>query len=178
VTIRDEPSDRPPGRPVRRGVSLLAILITLAGVALIAGLAIPLWFSRHEVTLDNAALLFARDLRAAQTRAAVLGVPLRMELSEHGWSARNDDGVQVLRSGSTEPLLRELDADGVFEGVTLAEIRFGPENSVDFGPLGEWRESGSVELRFRGEVRRVVVTAPRGDIRIEGLQRPTAPDSL
>ena len=44
----------------------------LAGVALVAGLAIPLWFSRHDVTLDNAALLLVRDLRATQSRAAIL----------------------------------------------------------------------------------------------------------
>jgi hypothetical protein len=172
VTTREERRAPAARRPIRQGVSLLAILVTLASVALVAGLAIPLWFSRHEVTLDNAALLFARDLRATQGRSAILGEPLRLELDEHGWSAKHADGEQVKRSGSEEPLQRRLDADGVFEGVTLEAIRFGPGDSVDFGSLGEWKESGSVQLCFRGESRRIVVTAPRGDIQIEGLQRP------
>jgi hypothetical protein len=123
------------------------------------------------VTLDNAALLFVRDLRATQSRAAVLGEPLLLELDEHGWHARSSSGQQIPRAGSDEPLMRRLDANGVFEGVTLCAIRFGEDDSVAFGPIGEWKESGSVELCFRGETRRIVVTAPSGDVRIEGLRR-------
>jgi Tfp pilus assembly protein FimT len=171
VTIPSEPRDLAVRSTERRGVSLLTILLTLAGVALVAGLAIPLWFARHEVTLDNAALLLVRDLRATQSRAAILGEPMQFELDQHGWQAKLSNGEPVLRAGSDEPLMRRIDADGVFEGVTLSEIQFGADHAVAFGPIGEWKESGSVELHFRGETRRIVVTAPRGDIRIEGLQR-------
>ena len=171
MTTPSESRDRAVRTSGRRGVSLLTILLTLAGVALVAGLAIPLWFARHEVTLDNAALLLVRDLRATQGRAAILGEPLEFVLDPHGWQAKQSDGEQVLRAGSTEPLMRKLDENGVFDGVTLSDIQFGADRSVSFGPIGEWKESGSVELSFRGETRRIVVTAPRGDIRIEGLQR-------
>ena len=163
-----DPAARSTGR---RGVSLLTILLTLAGVALVAGLAIPLWFSRHDVTLDNAALLLVRDLRATQSRAAILGEPLQFELDQLGWRAKLSDGQQVNRAGSDEPLMRKLDANGVFEGVTLSEIQFGEDHSVAFGPIGEWKESGSIVLSFRGETRRIVVSAPHGDIQIEGLKR-------
>lgn len=173
----EAPSTPAGRRSVRLGVSLLTILVTLAAVALVAGLAIPLWFSRHDVTLDNAALLLARDLRAAQGRAAILGVPLKVELSEHGWTARFHDGTGVLRAGSDEPLRRALDADGVFEGVSLGLIQFGADSAVEFGPLGEWVESGSVELRFRGEARRLVLTGPHGEIEIVGLGPSRSIDS-
>jgi len=171
VTTSSESEDPAHRSTERRGVSLLTILLTLAGVALVAGLAIPLWFSRHDVTLDNAALLLVRDLRATQSRAAILGEPLLLELDLHGWHAKSSDGQQVNRAGSDEPLMRRLDANGVFEGVTLSEIQFGDDHSVAFGPIGEWKEGGSIVLSFRGETRRIVVSAPRGDIRIEGLQR-------
>ena len=174
MTTPSEPRSPAPPSAGRRGVSLLTILLTLAGVALVAGLAIPLWFARHEVTLDNAALIFVRDLRATQSRAAILGEPVWLELAENGWRAKLGDGQPVLRAGSEEALMRSLDADGVFEGVKLADIRFGEDHSVEFGPIGEWKESGSVELHFRGETRRVVVTAPRGDIQIEGLEHSSA----
>ena len=50
----------------KAGVSLLVVLIILAALALAAGLAIPAFFARHRVTLDNAAKLIARDLRVHQ----------------------------------------------------------------------------------------------------------------
>ena len=44
-----------PGAAGRRGISLLVILVSLLLIGLAAGLAIPAWYARHEVTLDNAA---------------------------------------------------------------------------------------------------------------------------
>src|SRR5215204_5902831 len=60
-------------RPRVRGIGLLGVVLTLGCVALLAGLIIPAFFGRHTVTLDNAALLLARDLRAVQNRAAHTG---------------------------------------------------------------------------------------------------------
>jgi len=166
-----------PAHDLRRGgVGLLPILVTLALVALIAGLAIPLWFGRHEVTLDNAALLLARDLRAIQNRAAFLGRGARVVFDAHGWQGTDSAGAPLARFGGTESFRRRLDADGVFEGVTLQAIRFGEDRALEFGPRGEALEGGSIELHFRGEVRRVVLSAPQGSVRVEGLARPWSDD--
>ena len=44
----------------------------LQNVTSAAGLAIPAYFGRSEVTLENAAILLAKDLRAAQNRSAFM----------------------------------------------------------------------------------------------------------
>lgn len=157
-------------------MSLLAILVTLAAIALVAGVAIPFWFGRHDVTLDNAALLLARDLRAVQNRAAFLGEPATLRFHEHGWEAFDADGRTLSRYGGEERFVRRLDADGVFEDVTLRAIGFGEDDAASFGAHGEALESGSLEVHFRDEQRRVVLTAPTGEVRIEGLARPWADD--
>jgi len=152
-------------------VGLLVILVTLAAIALLAGLAIPFWFGRHEVTLDNAAQLLARDLRAVQNRAAFLGEPARVRFHEHGWDAVDPTGEILSRYGGEELFVRQLDADAVFEGVTLRAIRFGDDAVLVFGAQGDALEAGSLELLFRGERRLVRVTAPEGEVLIEGLAR-------
>jgi Tfp pilus assembly protein FimT len=153
-------------------VSLLAILVTLAAIALVAGIAIPAWFSRHDVTLDNAALLLARDLRAVQNRAAFLGEPARLQFDEHGWKATDSSGRLLSRYGGEEPFSRRLDADGVFEDVSLRAIQFGEDDAVSFGPDGTALEGGSLEVHFRSEHRLVRLSMPQGEVHIEGMARP------
>ena len=63
----------------RAGVSLLVMLIVLAVMAIVAGVAIPAYFGRHGITLDNAARLLARDLRVAQNMAGFEGQPCTFE---------------------------------------------------------------------------------------------------
>jgi len=159
-------------------VGLLPILVTLALVALLAGIAIPVWFSRHDVTLDKAALLLARDLRATQNRAAFLGKDARLVLDRHGWRACDADGDTLSRLGGEERIERRLDADGVFEGVTLEAIRFGEDAAVAFAANGDALESGSLELHFRGELRRLTLAAPHGRVEVDGLARTWNDDGL
>jgi type II secretory pathway pseudopilin PulG len=155
-------------------VGLLAILATLAVIALLAGLTIPYWFGRHEVTLDNAARLLARDLQAVQNRTAFLGEPARVRFHEHGWEATDSAGEVLTRYGGEEPFARRLDADAVFEGVTLQAIAFGDDAALDLGTHGEPLEEGSLVVTFRGERRLVRVTLPHGEVLIEGLARGPA----
>lgn len=154
-------------------MGLLAILVTLAAIALLAGLTIPYWFGRHDVTLDNAARLLARDLHAVQNRAAFLGEPARVRFHEHGWEATDPAGELLTRYGGEEPFVRRLDSDAVFEGVTLQAIEFGDDAALDLGSRGEPLEEGSLEVVFRGERRLLRVTTPHGDVLIEGLARPS-----
>ncbi len=149
---------------------MLTILLSLLVVALVAGLAIPAWFSRHEVTLDNAALLLARDLHATQGRASQLGVSTRLELGPDGWRALDEEGSPLERAGE-ERIERRLSADAVFEGVSLAAISFGPDRAMSFGPAGQALEGGSVVLRFRGHERRLAVEPASGRVTIDGLAR-------
>jgi len=54
-----------------RGVSLLQLILSLLLLTVLASVSIPLWFARGDVTLENAMLLLARDLRHVQDMAVM-----------------------------------------------------------------------------------------------------------
>ena len=56
----------------------------MAVISLVAGMAVPLYFERGEVTLENAAIQMAHDLRSAQNRAAFLGRSTSVEFLPEG----------------------------------------------------------------------------------------------
>jgi len=153
------------------GVNLGGVLASLALVALLAGVVIPTFFGRHEVTLDNAAILLARDLRSVQNRAAHLGQPATLRFDAHGWCAYDVLGRPLTRFASSERIERRLDADAVFEGVTLERIEFGPEAELRFDASGHPDRGGALEVVYRGERRRLSLVAADGRVTLEGLER-------
>lgn len=166
-------------RPHRRaGLGLGSVIASLAAVALIAGVAIPIFFARHGVTLDNAAILLARDLRSVQNRAAHLGQSTTLRFDANGWCAFDARGRPLKQFGSEEPIERRLDADAVFEGVTLETMRFGAESAVRFDPSGRPDRGGSLEVVYRGERRRLELSPTDGRVVLAGLQRAWSDEGL
>jgi len=163
------PSDESPER--RRGIDLGGVIASLAAVALLAGLVIPAFFGRGAVTLDNAAVLLARDLRSAQNRAAHLGQPTSMRFDAHGWWALDARGAPLERFSSNERIERRLDVDAVFEGVQLEEIEFGPEAEVHFDPSGRPDRGGTLQVVYEGERRTLRLSPTDGRITIDRLER-------
>jgi hypothetical protein len=169
---------RSSARPARRaGVGLGGVIASLAAVALIAGVAIPTFFARHAVTLDNAAILLARDLRSVQNRAAHLGQSTTLAFDAHGWRAFDALGRPLKRFASDELIERRLDADAVFEGVTLEELRFA-ESAVRFDASGRPDRGGSLEVAYRGERRRLLLSPTDGHVTLEGLRRAWSDEGL
>ena len=164
--------------PRRAGISLGGVIASLAVVALIAGIAIPTFFARHAVTLDNAAILLARDLRSVQNRAAHLGQTTTLRFDEHGWRAFDALGRPLQRFGSQERIERRLDADAVFEGVTLESLSFGADSAVRFDAAGRPDRGGSLEIVYRGERRRLILSPGDGHLVLEGLERPWSDEGL
>lgn len=164
--------------PQRAGVSLGGVIASLAVVALIAGIAIPTFFARHGITLDNAAILLARDLRSVQNRAAHLGQPTTLRFDAHGWRAFDALGKPLMRFASEERIERRFDTDAVFEGVTLEVLRFGDGAEVHFDPSGRPDRGGSLEVVYRGERRHLSLSRADGHVSIEGLERPWSDEGL
>lgn len=154
----------------RGGFTLLELLISLMTIAVVASVAIPFYFSRPDVTLENAAILLAKDLRAAQNRAAFLGEETILEILPDG------DGYQVLdRHGAPVdhprnqlPFERRYGIDAVFRGVHIDRVDFGGDRRLVFGPRGEPREAVSLVLRYGDDERRVLVDPPYGHVTIVG----------
>lgn len=158
----------------RRGFTILELMITLALITLVAALAIPAFYSRPEVTLENATRLLLRDLRAAQNRAARLQSEVRFHLLAEGRGYRvvlPDDRPlpDPLRPG---PFERDYGRDAVFEGVRITRADLGPDDAIRFGPYGFSDEGGVLELTYGGASCRVEVEPLTGRLRVSGLSEP------
>lgn len=158
----------------RRGVGLLGVLGSLLTMALLAGVVIPGFFNRPSVTLDNAAILLANDLRVTQNRASHLGRPLVFHFDEAGYRVTDSRG----RPAGSWPGVGQIDRaygdGGIFEGVEFAGVEFGKDRALTYTARGEATREGSLKLLFRGEERRLYVERKSGRIHIVGLHRAWA----
>jgi hypothetical protein len=168
-----------PGARARRGISLLVVLLALSLVAVLAIVAIPLYFSRPAVTLDNACDVLKRDLRAAQGSATLSSSSATFVFLEDGWHALDATGEPIVVVGETHALLRRFSHDGVFDGVRVARIEFGPDHAVHIDRDGLLGETGELVLEFGGERRRVVIEKGAGYVLVDPPESsvPNAPGS-
>jgi Tfp pilus assembly protein FimT len=155
----------------RKGVSLLVILLTLAVMAIAAGLAIPAFYSQHGVTLDNAARLLARDLRVAQNLAGFEGQPCTFQFlpEGRGWRVVDEQGLVIERPDQKGRFERDLTVDGVFEGVRLEHIDFSGAGEVHFDRAGRALPGGTLLVSFEGQSRVLRVVALSGRLILNGL---------
>jgi len=153
--------------PPRRGISLLVVLVSLVVVGLVAGIAIPTFFHRPEVTLDNACRLMARDLRAAQNYAAFLGRPVAVVFSGHGYEAIDLEAGPLQRGPHGTELRRSYREEGIFDGIRLEDVAF-PDSTLVFSPDGEVLTPGGLVIRFRDDERELRVVEGSGKITIGG----------
>jgi Tfp pilus assembly protein FimT len=155
----------------KRGVDLRHFLVVLAGIGAIAAVAVPIWFGRAPVTLDNAAMLLARDLRGAQNLAVVSAAPLTIRFDADGYRVETVDGTPAVNARTGDEFTRRWSRDAVFRGVRLVEVALdGGSQAIEFDRYGYAHPGGRLVLEFRGARRSVVVEAPRGLVAIEGLR--------
>jgi hypothetical protein len=152
----------------RRGVSLLTVLCSLSFVALVAIIAIPMFFGRHTITLDNACKLLSRDLRALQNRAALEKQTMQLAFDVDGWVATDSFGHEVEGLGESHPLVRRFSSDGVFEGVRITKIEVGPRSALAVDTRGLVTEGGRLVLEFDGETREVAIERGSGTLTVVG----------
>jgi prepilin-type N-terminal cleavage/methylation domain-containing protein len=153
----------------RSGFTILELLLSLGAISIIACIAVPAWFERSEVTLDNACRLLARDLRLAQNRAAVTGEHTSLEFLVDGTGYRVVADELLLEHPRTGlPFRRSYPADAVFEGVDVSEVELtNGGRRITFTPTGKAFGGGSVTLGFMGDERRVFVEETSGYVTIE-----------
>lgn len=147
------------------------MLFVLLAIAIIASLAIPAWFNRSEVTLDNAAKLLARDLRDTQNRASSLNEDLWFVFREDGdgYAVIDADGKRVVGPLGSGPFERLYSANAIFEGVDIQRVELGEGRAIRFDAAGRAYGAGAVYLRFHDDVRVVTILPETGRIEIKGL---------
>jgi len=154
----------------RRGFTILELVLALTMVSAVATLAIPAYFDRGDVTLENAAVLLARDIRAAQNRSAYLGEPARIEFYADGagYRATTWKGRIIHNPRTEEPFVRDYSQDGVFEGVLFLEVEMGDEGLLRFDARGRALDGGSVVLGYGSDRRTLLIESGTGKISILG----------
>lgn len=169
---------RGPLHRIRRGFTILELALCLALVSLVAMLAVPSYFAQTDVTLENAAVLLAQDLRAAQNRAAVRGVGMALFFDEGGAGYRCYElGPNRLPKGP--PVFeRSYGCDAVFEGVAVTALEASPQRSIEYDRNGAPSQAAAVKLEFEGESRLIHVHFGTGLISIEGSSSDWLDDGL
>ncbi len=144
----------------------MVVLIALLTLGFLAVVAIPGYFNRHDVTLDNACKLLAHDLRKLQNRAALDKQSIRLTFDSDGWRALNAKDELVGGIGETLPIHRRFAGEGVFVGVVVESVELGEDQVLSIDARGLVTEHGEVELSFRGEHRLLRIHRGSGDIAV------------
>lgn len=168
-----------PGRSLtQRGFTLLELLLVLVLISLCAATTVRWYFSHADVTLENAAILLARDLRAAQHRSIFLGEQTQFRFLPEGTGyAATDDGGKIAHNPQTdEPFLRVYSDDGVFVGVHVLEADAGGDRTLAIDGHGMPLEDLTVTLGFAGDRRTVLLDHRTGTITIVGSTSDWADD--
>ena len=155
----------------RSAFTLVELCVSLALITLIASIAIPTFFGRADVTLDNAAELLASDLRSGQNRAAFLERAVRIHFIDEGDGYWIDDAMSA--TSTTVPLIanRRYSENAVFEDVQIQSVTFEKGERLNFGVRGIASTSTRITLALGDETRVVTVEAPSGRLTIEGTTR-------
>ncbi len=159
------------GKPSRRkAFTIPELLAAVMFIAVIASVAIPIYFGRSEITLENACVLLARDLRTAQNNAAYTGRQMIVSFDEDGggYHVFDESGALVQNPRTDLPFERRYDSDAVFRGVHVRMVDFGKDRSLSFGPRGFAKEKGHVILTFGDDTRELFVSRDTGEVTIIG----------
>ena len=162
-----------PHKGPKKGFTILELMIWLVLMSVVASFAIPAFFDRAEVTLDNACTLLLEDLRGTQNRAAYNRATYCLDFREDG------DGYAVTdRAGHviSHPLgggdyERRYSSDAVFMGVSISHVNFGDDPRIEYDSQGFAVNGGAVEISFRDRKRVILVEPGTGMLEVHGMDQ-------
>lgn len=154
----------------RRGFTLFELLLVLLVMSLGAAFTIRYYFSQSDVTLENAAILLARDVRAAQHRSLLLGEPSLMRFLPDGagYVVTDKQGNVVLNPMTDERFVRSYPDDGVFDGVEVLSFSAGEDHVLEIDKRGMPVEGLEVTLTFEGDERTLILDGKSGQMTLVG----------
>jgi prepilin-type N-terminal cleavage/methylation domain-containing protein len=162
-----------PDKSPKKGFTILELMIWLVLVSIVASFAIPAFFDRAEVTLDNACTLLLEDLRGTQNRAAynraVYLVAFRPD--GDGYAVTDRFGHIIPHPMGGGDYERLYSTDAVFQGVEISHVNFGDDLVIEYDEQGFAVNGGAVELSFRGKKRIILVEPGTGMLEVHGMDR-------
>lgn len=168
VQPRSASEQRSPG-----GLSILKMALALAFIAVVSIVGIPAFYSQPSITLDNAAVLLARELRFAQNESVVVGVNTRVRFLPEGdgYAVETAHGRALPNPLGGGDLIRVYSRDAIFEGVKITSTSGTHDGMVRFTTRGFCLDEVSVELTYESEIRVLRISKNTGLMEILGLSR-------
>ncbi len=163
--------ETPARRSRRAGFTMLHLVVLLVLLSAGAAIAIPRFFGQEVVTLENGAVLLARDLRTAQNRAAFSREVLFLRFFDDGdgYEVVTKSGKPIMDPRTGRPFVRHYSIDGVFEGLRIESVDAGGDDrTIVLSALGETSEPLTVKLTFAGHERVLRAARSTGLVVIEG----------
>jgi prepilin-type N-terminal cleavage/methylation domain-containing protein len=150
----------------RSAFTLLELLIVLVLLTVIAALSTWAYFSRPEVTLDNAIRILARDLRIAQNRAILLRRPVSIVFAEDGDGYKLVDRTEtpVADHSDFERIERRYSRDAIFEGVRILPVGLAAKGEIVFPFDSTAAPPGRIMVSYRDETRTLEIENGTGRI--------------
>ena len=154
----------------------MGLCISLALITLLASIAIPSFFGRADVTLDNAAELLASDIRSGQNRAAFLKRQVSLHFYDAGDGYWIDDEVSIKNAEAPLIANRIYSENAVFEDVRISDVARTEAGPIQFGTNGTATNSARITLSLGEATRTLTISAPIGRLTIEGTTRAWVDD--
>lgn len=128
---------------VRRGVSMLELMIVVSILGIIGALALPMFTGTDATRLRAAANVLAADLDAARAESIAHGENLRLVVfddTNHAWhiAAASDDTTPINHADTGQPYLRTIGTSGLkqLQGVTISAFDLDTASETDDNKLG------------------------------------------
>ncbi len=131
--------------------------MTLVGIAVLASIGIPLWFSQPRISLQSAAELLVQDMRTVRDRSIDSYMPCRIDFDTDGggYAAFDNSGNALEAPMGNGNYLRDYDSDAVFRGIKIERASFGGTSTLKFDRSGSESAPGFVTLSYGGETRKI-----------------------
>jgi type II secretory pathway pseudopilin PulG len=152
------------GGPGSGGFTLLELVLVLGALTLVSLVSIRAFFTRSDITLENAARLLANDLRAAQTSAALTRQTMEFVIHPDGGGyhvEHGHDGGEHLRP-------RRYGEDAVFEDVRVVGIHLAHGSVLRFDERGRPSSAATITLAHGDARLSILVDAEAGCVVVEG----------
>ncbi len=159
-----------PRRVARKGFTVFELLLTILVISMLAAITVPAFFSRPEVSLENATILLANDLRAAQNHSALSGRAsfFRFLPNGDGYFVTSAEGNLVANPATGRDFERSYSADGVFTGVSIREAEAGHGGVLGIDERGRPVQDARITLSYEGDSRTLVLEKGTGRLTILG----------